>query len=905
MMNLKFNRQLLCLALFSASAVCSAKVTLVDKPADVLPKIKLLEQKEIESYPKDAKEVFFKETLPSFSPAPWEKQCGMALFSRPLTHPVWPNSNMQSYERIGSLAGWGARKQFVTLNLVVLPLQNLKDLQIRVRNCKEMPELRLVRYWDIVYPHYNALRSDPKNKRYRKTPELLVPFSSMDAPKGVPQRFLFTFQLPADGRKKVTGDIIVSHAGINKALKVPFSIDVLPFELKRDPNKHYSAYYLQVRRPDSRFYRLHKNDPELLKKVQRHEFRRMLEYGFTRPPTIRGDIGTLPDGTKDSFRVVHIKEFAEDLRAAGFPADAAIPVINMPYVELYEKYSGHKLSSWHLDNIRCDLIPKALYDYVGSALDKFLAYAKKNDLPPMIFAPIDEPAPAAWPFVTNFYKEYKKRGLTTFMTSPPELMDDSGKVIDIFNYAAFNVDYQTAVSGKKKEYWCYPNDNAYQIKDPSVMCHGGRMTYGVGFWRSGFHCLLPWIWRGLSQRRIWNSGGNMLLDDGTLYMTMYWECFRLGVDDLRYIYTLQDAIVKRQNSRDPRVKKAVSDAKKLLQQIWDHVAPQPAYLREKLMPHAELDGWRALAAREILKLMKFPETSKAASPSVIVDPKGKYRPMPETAGGKNFMVHKLENWIPIAKELTMKKQGSAMDLVVKIDHKFEGEYYGGKKHYPIGWPRIRTHFDPVKGLDLTKFSYVEFDLTVSSDRNIEEDYKWVLSINASSHKKEVCEFAFSTRLEPGIRHKIRIPVSRFTMSREALKHLKAMQIFIFEVHYPHGCTLKLKIENPRLTGFSAPTVLKIEAPRVLALPVNGFSVPVEIAGLPENRGSFTAFLVDAQNKIVQRTAGKIIDAKGSCGFKGAGLKCGTYTVKIKIPGMKEDSLTGKIRVIAAPAAGPR
>ena len=170
----------------------------------------------------------------------------------------------------------------------------------------------------------------------------------------------------------------------------------------------------------------------------------------------------------------------------------------------------------------------------------------------------------------GIYRIFKKHGLTTFMTSPPDALIRQGdELFDIYSYGKFIVPYEKAVSGDKTEYWCYPNDNAYQKKDMVAMCHGGRLTYGLGYWRRGFHCIMPWIWSSRTTKRICNSGGNMLCpEDGRVFMTTYWECFRLGVDDMRYVYTLEDAIVRRENSEETAVKEVVKDARALLQKIW-------------------------------------------------------------------------------------------------------------------------------------------------------------------------------------------------------------------------------------------------------------------------------------------------------------------------------------------------
>jgi len=770
------------------------------------------------------------------------------------------------------------------------------------------PEIRVVRYWDIIYPRYNSFLGDPKNKRFRRMPEFLAPFTMGTFPAKEPQRFLLTFHLPGNGTREIRGDVFVWHAGSVKALKLPVSVTVLPFRLKQDPNKHFSAYNIPIRRDKIPFYRAHKEDKELVHKVVVNEFRTMRDYGFTRPPIFLYSLSRLPDGTKDAFWSPHLDEYIAELKEAGFPADCKIALAGGSSMDFYRQMTGLPLS-FHMMDIQCDKIPEELYTRMESALDKFLAYAKKKNYPEFIFNPVDEPDPAAFSYVKRIFEIYRKKGLKTFLTSPPErFRKEADHLFDIYNFGAFHASYEEATSGKKAEYWCYPNDNAYQYKDPDMMCHGGRMTYGYGFWRSGFHCLMPWIWRKENTARLGNHGGVLLLEDGRLFMTTYWECFRLGVDDLRYLYTLEDAVVKRENSSDPACRKAVADAKALLQKTWNAIAPQSAYLRLNLMPHAELDGRRAELANAICVLSAFKESDpKAVASSVIIDPRGKYQ-APAPAESPNRMELPLKKWLPVAKELSMQEIPSGMDVTVKVDHEFEGEIYHGQQHYPIGWPRIQANFKK-PGLDCNNYDSLEFDLTVHSDRDVENDYKWPLVAVLKSADGKSGSLQFATSLEPNVKHKIRIPLTSFrTLGREELKQISTIQIVVFENKFPDKVTLHLKIENPLLSGYKAPTVTDLAVPEVLALPVQGFSVPTQVIGATSEEGvTARCSLLDTKGRTVQRADLPVCGNRVFCGFSGKDLKPGKYLVRIALQNKKgavTSELSRSFRVIAGPGMAP-
>lgn len=884
------------LLFLSAQFMISAELSTTDKPKDTIPRRLPAEQNE--PIPEDVHENPFIENAPyTLVLTKQEKESKMLLFTRPLTEPIWANTNPLPFERTTELNGWGARKQFVTLNFAVYPLADLINLKVRIENCSVVPEIRLVRYWNIIYPNYNSFNNASKGKYYRNMPEFLSPMTVCDAPSRTPQRFYLTFQLP-ENKDKISGDILVFHNGYSKALKLPFNIKVLPFELKQAADKNYSAYLYQIRSKNYSFYKENQNNPDLIHKAQLNEFKMMLKYGFTRPPTFSMTVGTLPDGTKDAYYIPFLDEFMAELKEAGFPQDSEIPVTGCAATWLYEKYTKLKLNNFHMDNIECDKIPEELYTYIDSALTKFLKYAEDHNYPKMIFNPIDEPSPASFPYVKRIYEIFKKHGLKTFQTSPPKNFAEADKLFDIYNYGAFNVPYEKATSGNKIEYWCYPNDNAYQIKDPYVMCHGGRMTYGFGYWRSGFNCIIPWIWRNTNSNRICNSGGNLLLPDGTLLMTTYWECFRLGVDDMRYIYTLEDAIVKRKNSSNPSTQAAIKRAMNTLQHTWNSIYPQPAYLRDNLLPHAELDALRARIADHITALLKYPESNKKTAPSVIIDSKGEYIKPPEITTSENIITYPLRKWGKSAEELTLMENDETLNVTVNVDHNKDGEDRSGKALYPRGWPRIYKNFP--KPLDFTQYSYLEFDITATSNRNIQDDYNWPISITVSSTNKESTEFKFIHTLEPGIKHKITLPISSMrAISHEGLKSISLMQIVVSESNYEHGNKLEMVIENPRFVGFASPTITKINSPAMLALPADALNCNAIIQGLPDDADcKITCDLLNKDGQKVATTTGSAVKGKIYCGFNGSQLKPGTFIIRMRAFNDKDmlSELTRQIKI---------
>ncbi len=166
------------------------------------------------------------------------------------------------------------------------------------------------------------------------------------------------------------------------------------------------------------------------------------------------------------------------------------------------------------------------------------------------------------------YAAVKAAGLKTYATKDPVEPDAAAYApyLDIWCSQPYSVLLEQIAGQKRYEYWCYPNHNAGEIKDRLTMCKGGRMTYGFGFWRSGYTTLIPWHWcwtcapDQFDYLRGGESGcGQRMDDDGEVIPAVYWSCFREGFDDARYVYTLQQAVMQRQDAVDPACQAAVRD----------------------------------------------------------------------------------------------------------------------------------------------------------------------------------------------------------------------------------------------------------------------------------------------------------------------------------------------------------
>jgi hypothetical protein len=161
---------------------------------------------------------------------------------------------------------------------------------------------------------------------------------------------------------------------------------------------------------------------------------------------------------------------------------------------------------------------------------------------------------------------------------------------------------------RKVEYWCYPNHvNGENDHTPVA---GARMTYGFGFWRSGFRALIPWIYSS-STGDPFNYLDGASMDffnrhepDGTPMPVVLWEAYREGYDDYRYVYTLEQLSAEAKRSSKPRAAQAAVLAERELQYVWDSIRVQPKYKYDNLWSPPAFDAYRWLIAQQILALQE-------------------------------------------------------------------------------------------------------------------------------------------------------------------------------------------------------------------------------------------------------------------------------------------------------------
>jgi len=257
--------------------------------------------------------------------------------------------------------------------------------------------------------------------------------------------------------------------------------------------------------------------------------------------------------------------------------------------------------------------PEAFSDEITAMVAAIEVERKRRSWPEFLYYPIDEPSrePAAVSFMTKVLKACKAAGVRTYVTADPMHKEFAPMrpYIDVWSTQPFLPDRETIVADMKErgvEYWCYPNHvNGENDHTPVA---GARMTYGFGFWRSGFVTLIPWIYS-------WTVGDPMnYLDgstsdffnrhepDGAPVPVAMWEAYREGYDDYRYLYTLEELVREARQSKRAKALEAATGAERELQFVWNAIPVQPKYKDQNLWPPAQFDAHRWRIAQQILNV---------------------------------------------------------------------------------------------------------------------------------------------------------------------------------------------------------------------------------------------------------------------------------------------------------------
>jgi hypothetical protein len=534
-----------------------------------------------------------------------DEKRGFAVWSRHYLECVYPHTNPRAEDLNPELRAFATPGEFEPVNFMVRPLRDLANAKVSVSAIGPVPakdiEVRRVRYM-LARPNYTVLH------RCRVVPDVLERFEGGNLKAGENARFWLTIRVPDNAPAgEYRGNVTFTCAG-GKAV-VPVKLRVLPFKLREDPAKIFGIYYHHPL--DSAASASDEVSKEHFRRKAELQHRDMVAHGT------RNVVFSLwcPAADKEGKFDIKWDTLAEKValwRKHGFVGPMVMGINSSGvYAKYMKEYPGS-----HLRGVKDP--PEEFSREMTAMVRAIEAGRKERGWPEFLYYPVDEPStePASVNFMVKVLKACKAAGVRTYVTADPthEQFEPMRPFIDVWSTQPFAPDRETLLAdmkARKVEYWCYPNHvNGENDHTPVT---GARMTYGFGFWRSGFLTLNPWIYQATIGDP-WNYLDGSSMDffnrseqDGAPIPVAMWEAYREGYDDYRYIHTLEQIIARAKKIGKPATMEAAAKAEKELKFVWDAIRVQSKYKHDDLWSPAEFDVYRWMVARQILALQ---ETAK-------------------------------------------------------------------------------------------------------------------------------------------------------------------------------------------------------------------------------------------------------------------------------------------------------
>lgn len=536
-----------------------------------------------------------------------QKEDGLAVYSRPWVEPVWPHHFPRQHEINAPIRAFASQNEYEPLTFTLYPLKDFSDLSVNVEALvnkvnghaftisDNQIDVRFVSYQN-VRPNYSTYNT------YYRAPDVLMPWHPQPLKKGENLRLWITIKTGIDQPAGIYNGSIVVTAD-KRSLSLPLSLRVLPIVLQKDQSLVYGQYYyhpldkLNVAPDDfSRAWWQHKAETEHMD---------MREHGMN---TVVLSLGGYWKSNRWHYQFDRLQSKIDLYRKVGF--DKPI-VCHFPCNALYHKYMKTSMGS-HLKQL--EMPPNDFFKEMTLMVQEIENEARRRQWPKLYYYPVDEPStpPSSVEFMKRTLAAIKAVSLVrTYVTADPEheQFAPMRPYVDVWCCQPFSLGRKAVLADMKKrnvEYWCYPNHiSGENDHTPTI---GARMTYGFGFWESGYRALIPWIYQ-YNNGDPWNNldGStqeffNRTADDGSPIPVTLWEADREGIDDHRYIFTLQNAIAR---TRELGYKAEADHAQTILDHVFNAIEVQPKYKKEGLWEAATFNTWRWAIAEQILVLQEL------------------------------------------------------------------------------------------------------------------------------------------------------------------------------------------------------------------------------------------------------------------------------------------------------------
>jgi len=543
--------------------------------------------------------------MPAFSDA--DKKRGYVVHGRHWADVVYPYTVPIAQQINPTLRAFATPGEYEPLTVVVYPLKDFPGAKVEVSDLK-LPSGPPIPSADIEIRRAKYMRARPNYtvlNQYRWVPDPLMPYSAGEPLTAKENAcYWLTVHVPANAKPGMyKGAVTITPTGATPH-KASIVLRVLPFRLQEDPSKIYGIYYRDplddwnnAKDEASKAFYLRKSEVEV---------QDLLAHGTRNVTTSLWSPAEKDGQFVFNFDLMQMK--IDRWKKAGFRFPL---VMGINSGGVYSKYVKEPVGS-HNTGIK---MPPPEY---GAELTRMVqaieAERTKRGWPEFLYYPVDEPSatPDSIAFMVETLKACRAAGVRTYVTADPTLEGFAPLIpyIDVWCTQPFLPTRENIVkdeAARKVDYWCYPNHVNGENDHTTV--NGARVTYGFGFWRSGFTTLIPWIYRA-EVGNPWNylDGSmsdffNRTEDNGKPIPVEMWEAYREGYDDYRYVYTAKQ-MIEAAKKQGGKAAAAADAAQKDLEYVWNALRIQPKYKYDDLWGPEEFDAYRWVIAQQIMELQE-------------------------------------------------------------------------------------------------------------------------------------------------------------------------------------------------------------------------------------------------------------------------------------------------------------
>lgn len=513
-----------------------------------------------------------------------DQQRGYVLFRGAPVERIYPQTRPRPDQIDRPLSARGTVGEAVVTTLGVVPLVPMFDMKLATADLTgpggaKIPasalDARITRCWPQID------KTPAGRGKVRIIPELLERqdrHPAVCAAIGATRQYWITTRIPDDAVPgEYQGHLKFSADGVPPT-DVPLQLTVLPFRLQMPPEKTFFMYSIFA----------DDTDAEIISSL-----RDMRDHGMNSlAPDLAGGWEKRP-GKPPAFDGSPVRRILALAKQEGFhrpmPWHAANPIRGIDAPQGSETWTAALAGI--LGQVR------GIQDEVGGQ--------------EVLFYPVDEPFGneerlALAEVALRVAK--KSLALRTYCTPAEKDIPRLDSLLDVRCYAIGSVTNVSAAAASSRaagaSFWWYTNA-ARELPDVR------RYLAGVWFWSTGSDGQGYWVYqsRWRRSRPFQDLEGDLHSHDYVAYPdvdgpipTIQWECIRMGIDDARYLYTLDAAISANQNH--PKASDARNFLDELRRGMPERVEPpgQASILYACAWSSAEFDRLRDEAIHHIMAL---------------------------------------------------------------------------------------------------------------------------------------------------------------------------------------------------------------------------------------------------------------------------------------------------------------